>query len=94
MDVTGGLDLAYCTKAMEKGEAKASDGETYKAATDRKTIDLDFRPRLQVAASYKRNGIYAGYSFGLVDYKSGYRGGVANNAYSRLFRFGLTWRLR
>ncbi|HEY8897999.1 MAG TPA: hypothetical protein VIM79_24405 [Niastella sp.] len=92
LDVTGGVDLAHCLKAKEKGNATAENGIAYKTTVNRETIKTDIRPRLQLAADYHRLGVYAGYSLGLVNYKTGYVGGV-NESYARVFRFGVTYRL-
>jgi len=89
IDFTGGLEIGYCLNATEKGSATASDGTKYETSSERKTIDFDFRPRIQIDAHYKKVGAYIGYSFGLTNYKSGYDGG-ANECYARLLRFGLT----
>lgn len=92
-DLTGGFELGYCVKAEEHGTATAANGVKYSTSVDRKTIKSDFRPRIQIAADYKKIGAYIGYSFGLANYKSGYIGGI-NECYARLLRFGLTYRLK
>lgn len=94
LDVTGGFDIAYCAKAMEKGKAKTTAGEIFTTSIDRKTTSIDFRPRLQLAASYKKVGVYLGYSLGLNDYKNNYIGIYNKYTYARLIRFGLTYRLK
>jgi hypothetical protein len=93
IDFTGGLEIGYCLNAKEDGSATASDGIKYETSVDRKTIDMDIRPGIQIAANYKKAGAYIGYSFGLVNYKSGYDGG-ANECYARLLRFGLTYQIK
>ena len=92
VDLTAGLDIAYCLEAKESGEATGPNGTTFTTSEDRKTISTDIRPRLQIATAYKNFGIYLGYSFGLANYKSGYRGGT-NEAYARFLRFGFTYLL-
>jgi hypothetical protein len=89
-DITGGVDIGRCLQAKEKGSADAINGINYKTAVDRKTIKTDIRPRIQLSADYKKFGAYVGYSRGLTSYKSGYDGG-ANDCFSRVFRFGLTY---
>ncbi|MBE7173481.1 MAG: outer membrane beta-barrel protein [Williamsia sp.] len=89
-DITGGVDVGYCLHANEKGKATATDGKVYKTSLDRKNITTDARPRLQFSSNYKNYGFYVGYSFGLVNFKSGYIGGI-NECYSRIFRFGVTY---
>ncbi|MDZ7934653.1 MAG: hypothetical protein U5M51_06775 [Emticicia sp.] len=93
LDIVGGLEIAYCLTATEKGDATATNGTKYTTSVDRKTINTDIRPRIQFSADYKKTGIYIGYSYGLANYKSGYEGGT-NECYARLIRFGLTYRLK
>jgi hypothetical protein len=93
LDIVGGFDIAYCLKATEKGDATATNGIKYTTSVDRKTKSTDIRPRIQLAADYHKLGIYVGYSYGLVNYKSGYIGGT-NECFGRLVRFGLTYRIK
>ncbi|MDD4741422.1 MAG: hypothetical protein RBR47_03450 [Bacteroidales bacterium] len=93
LDFTGGLEIGYCLNATEKGSATASDGTKYETSRDRKTIDYDIRPRVQIEANYKKVGAYIGYSFGLTNYKSNFDGG-AFACYARLLRFGLTYQIK
>ncbi|MBK7233713.1 MAG: outer membrane beta-barrel protein [Saprospiraceae bacterium] len=90
LDIDGGMDFGYCLKAYERGYAKSSTRE-YETQRDRKTINFDFRPRLQIAFIKNSLGLYLGYSVGLVNYKSGFAGGV-NEAYSNMIRFGLIYK--
>jgi len=92
-DIVGGFDIAYCLKAREKGNASVTNGTKYTTSVDRKTINTDIRPRIQISADYQKIGIYVGYSYGLANYMSGYVGGT-NECYARLTRFGLTYRLK
>ena len=92
LDITGGIDIAHCLQAKEKGNAKAENGIALNTTVNRETIKTDVRPRLQLAADYNRFGVYAGYSLGLVNYKTGYVGEV-NESYSGIFRFGVSYRL-
>jgi len=98
-DLVAGSDIAFCLNTAEKGEATASNGLTYTTSGDQKTITKDFRPRIQLSANYKKAGIYAGYSYGLTNYLPDLLWGTSNQggkygAYSRLLRFGLTYRLK
>lgn len=93
IDLTGGFDIGFCTSAREKGKVTDSNGKKYESSLDRKTINTDVRARVQLAAYYTYWGVYAGYSRGLVNYMSGYDGGV-NEAYSNVIRFGITCRIR
>lgn len=92
-DVTGGFDYGHCVSAIEKGEASTSTGQEYKTSVDRKTLNNDLRIRFQIALNYKKFGTFAGYSFGLKNYKSGYIGGT-NECYSRMIRFGITYQFK
>ena len=91
IDLSGGLDLAYCLGANEKGYAQA-DTRAYETRRDRTTIRTDLRPRIQANASRGKYGAYVGYSKGIRNYKSGFDGGV-NEAYGDMLRFGLSYRL-
>ena len=92
-DITAGLDNAICLTATEKGKATASDNSQYTTELDRKTITTDIRPRIQFSANYKRAGIYVGYSLGLRNYLVDDVGGT-NECYSRMIRFGISYRLK
>ncbi len=92
-DITGGLDFGYNLSTYEKGNATAINGTKYETSVDRKTIKWDIRPRIQISVDYKKLGLYIGYSFGLSNYMSGYIGGT-NEAYSRIFRFGMTYQIK
>jgi hypothetical protein len=92
IDVIGGLDVAYCPKATEKGSATATNDTKYVTSVDRKTINTDIRPRIQFSIGYLKTGVYVGYSYGLSNYRSGYVGGT-NECFARLLRFGLTYKL-
>jgi hypothetical protein len=93
LDLTVGLDMAYCLKTTEKGNATATNGTAYTTSQDRKTIKSEMRPRIQLAAGDHKTGVYFGYSHGFANYQSGSIGGI-NEAYARLIRFGLTYKLR
>ena len=92
-DIVGGFDIAHYLKAIEKGNATASNGMKYSTTNNFKPINTDIRPRFQISSSYKRVGTYIGYSFGLANYMLGYVGGT-NDCYARILRFGLTYRLK
>ena len=93
LDITGGVDLAYCLSAKENGSATATDGTIFTTNTDRKTITTDIRPRIQGTFSYHKAGIYIAYSHGFGNYMDGYIGGI-NEAYARLLRFGISYQLK
>jgi len=87
----GGIDFGYCLNAEEKGYAK-SESREYETIRDRKTINLDIRPRIQLGIQKNKIGGYIGYSKGLKNYKSGFIGGT-NEAFSEIIRIGLTYQL-
>lgn len=93
VDVLSGLEVAFLMSSKEIGSAVTSDGTKYNTSLDRKTIGTDLRPAFRIAVAYHRYGVYAGYSYGLSNYKSGYIGGV-NEVYSSLIRFGLTYNFK
>lgn len=91
LDLSAGSDLAYCLFAYERGSTKSEFGNKYKTSKKRSTIRFDFRPRIQATFNYKKYGLYAAYSNGLVNYQSGYVGGI-NECYSSIIRFGLNYK--
>jgi len=92
-DLTGGFDYGYILKANEDGSATATNGIKYTTSLDRKDITFDLRPRVQLSTEYKVIGLYIGYSYGLMDYMMHYKGGT-NDASARLFRFGITYKIK
>lgn len=92
-DITGGLDIGYFLNTDEKGNATAINGTKYETSIDRKTLKWDKRLRVQLSVDYKKLGLYLGYSFGLSNYMNGYVGGT-NEAYSRIFRFGMSYQIK
>ena len=92
LDIDGGLDIGYCLQAKEQGRAESEAG-IYETERDRKTINLDLRPRVQAGISKNRLGVYLAYSKGLSNYRAGFEGGT-NEASSNLLRFGLQYRLQ
>ncbi len=91
IDFSAGMDVAYCLSSRERGSAEAGTRE-YNTKRDRKTINTDIRPRVQVNISQDKYGGYIGYTRGIRNYKSGFDGGI-NEAYSRFIRFGLTYQV-
>ncbi|OOQ59268.1 outer membrane beta-barrel protein [Mucilaginibacter pedocola] len=92
LDILAGTDIGFITDAREKGSAKTDDGTTYKTNVDRKTISTDFRLRFGLAAHLNKFSLNASYAHGLRNYMEGYVGGT-NEAYSRVVRVGLGYRL-
>nr|WP_293834381.1 hypothetical protein [uncultured Arsenicibacter sp.] len=93
VDFQAGFDAGYLLSSRENGRAEPANGTVYTTSVDRKYISFDIRPRLQATIHYRRAGLFAGYSRGLVNYKEGWVGGI-NEAYSNYLRFGAQYRLR
>src|SRR5690606_40890209 len=96
-DLVGGLDIGYVISSREKGDAKSIDNAQFHIETsrDRKNIELDFRPRIQLSTDFDKIGLYIGYSHGLRNYKGNLDGGGGHKgAYSRMWRVGLSYRLK
>lgn len=91
LDLTGGIDIAHCLSAKEDGKATDLNGKKYETSRDRKTIDNEVRPRIQVSTGYRKLGLYVGYSYGLKNYTSMYYPRWEN--YARLLRFGLMYQI-
>jgi len=92
LDLTGGFDFGFITKAEEKGKATDQNGKTYTTEMDRKNVKTDLRPRIQLGLSRNFIGAYVGYACGLKSYTQGMVGGPVG-ANSRLIRFGLTYQI-
>lgn len=91
-DLAVGVDVAYCLKAKEKGNATTPDGSQYSVSggTSMKARP-NINPRVQLQIGYKRIGVYGGYSAGLTNLikkKWGFK-----NGYSNIIRFGATYNL-
>lgn len=93
-DLTAGIDFGIILKSEEKGEATTTTGVIVNTTIDRKHLKTDIRPRLQLATNYQKLGIYAGYSYGLSNYREGITGGGTWEASSRVIRFGLSYRIK
>lgn len=102
LDLTGGFELAYNFKETTRGKATATNGKKY-TVFDRTTpsVGFDLRPGVQLSANYKKLELYVGYSYGLVDYmmwtKTEVYPGVnyvTPDAYARLLRFGVTYKIK
>jgi hypothetical protein len=89
-DLLAGVDVAFCLKSREVGQATTSDKEDIRAENDMAKPSIDFRPRIQIKTQMNKLGFLAGYSLGLTDYR------VPNHlkAYSSLFRLGLSYQLK
>lgn len=94
-DLTGGLDIGYVLTAREKGSAKSIDNAQFEieTSTDRKNLKTDLRPRIQLSTNFNKAGVYVGYSHGLINYTGNYVG-LTKETYSRMWRIGVTYRLK
>lgn len=97
LDLTGGMDVAFCLQSKEKGSAIADGsnaGILFVTTANRKTINTDFRPRIQFAAFRKKIGAYAGYSMGIKNYrlKSFFNSNPAGS-FSSYIRLGLSYQI-
>ena len=94
-DLVGGLDIAYILSAKEKGDAKSIDNAQFHIQTsrDRKNMEMDLRPRIQLSTEFGKMGLYAGYAHGVRNYSSGLIG-MTIETYSRMGRIGVTYRLK
>lgn len=93
-DLVGGFDIGHCLATNENGKATDSNGKKYTTSEDRKTIKNDFRPRIQFSSSYKKFGLYIGYSFGQTNYLSDMLGNATFESYSRIIRFGVSYQIK
>jgi hypothetical protein len=94
-DIVGGLDVGKVLSSKENGDAKSIDNSQFHIQTsvDRKRLKTDFRPRIQLSTDFERTGVYVGYSHGIRNYKAGLQG-ITVDAYSRMLRVGLTYRIK
>ena len=89
-DLLAGVDLGFCLKSNEKGSAITTISKIeYSTDNKRDKPKIDFRPRIQFKAGYKRCGIILGYSLGLANYQT-----FGNaKAYSNFLRAGISYKL-
>jgi hypothetical protein len=92
-DFTGGIEAGYCLHTIEKGTATGSNGNGYSTSRDNTSVKIDIRPGFQIAAYYHKFGLYTGYSSGLVNYRMYVIGDGIWESFSRLVRFGVTYRI-
>ena len=90
-DLLAGVDLGFCLTSNEKGSAITTISKIeYSADNKRDKPEIDFRPRVQIKAGYRRGGIILGYSLGLTNYQT-----LENTkAYSNFFRAGISYKLK
>lgn len=96
VDALVGPELAYVFGFREKGSGTYGSGSGTAWTTDRRQRAFNrFDARLQadVTAWYHRMGANVSYSYGMINYQSGLKGG-SPEVYSRTLRLGLAYRLR
>lgn len=92
-DLTAGMDVGIILDAKEKGQAKTTDGASITTTNDRKNINTDLRPRVQLAANYQKFTAHAGYAYGLSNYRGQVACGGGQEVQSRVVRFGVSYRI-
>lgn len=90
VDLVGGLDLAFCLRSVEKGETRPDNENNLSFANKLSKPALDVRPRIHCRIAYKKVGINAGYSLGLVNFQNHYY----PKAFTSFLRLGLTYRVK
>jgi hypothetical protein len=93
LDFLFGVDIAFCEKSEEDSKTKFVDNPRGDPAIFKNTKtkpSVDYRPRVQMKAEYKKIGLLLGYSLGLTDYKQQ----SSTEAYSNLLRLGISYRLK
>ncbi len=91
LDLTGGADFGFCTESEENGSALINNTK-YTSNVSRDKPSLDFRLRAGLTAYYKKTGLSIGYSYGLTNYTPRIMGANLEE-YSRLFRFGIIYKI-
>jgi hypothetical protein len=91
IDLSSGFDIGICLKSVEKGSAKVTaTNDVISTNVKHPHPSIDFRPRIQLKAGYKRTGIIIGYSPGLTNYQSS----KSAKAYTSFLRLGFSYRIR
>jgi hypothetical protein len=90
-----GFDAAFGINAQERGKATAENGNTYVLKNEKSHPKFDPRLRSQIAISFNEKiDLYIGYSYGFWNYKSEFVGITDDNAFARMIRFGVAYRLK
>lgn len=91
LDLLGGFDFGICLKSTEKGNVIITSTNAEVSSNISKPYpSIDFRPRIQFKAGYKRTGIIIGYSLGITNYQSP----ITAKAYTKILRLGLSYRFK
>ncbi len=93
LDVTVGPEAALYLSGREKGKATLDGGQTVTINQRRRDIRIDGRARVGITASYRRVGLSAGYSRGLVNY-TGNLEGADREHFARFLRLGASYRFK
>jgi hypothetical protein len=93
IDLMPGIDLGFNIRSYDKGKATDSNGNTYQTDLRRSNAPTDVRFRLGAAAMYKKFGLTASYAIGLTNFEKNMIGDANYDARSRLFRFGISYRI-
>ena len=89
-----GPEVAYVFDFREKGSGSYDGNHTWATyQRDRADNRFDARLRAEATAWYHRVGFNASYSHGFINYRGGLMGG-SPEAYARILRLGLAYRLR
>lgn len=99
VDVLAGMDIAFCIRSHENGQANTITGTPYSqyitTNIDEPKPVVDVRSRLQVHVHYKKAGFIFGYSLGLTDYHIRKDYAYDNSrSFSNFLRFGLSYQVR
>lgn len=98
IDLGIGMDLSRLVSTSEKMTAKSTESVKHLSYLRPGNIyegyRFDCRPHVNLKISYKQFGAFCGFSQGTTDYKKGLAGSTQSlYAYSRLWRFGLSYQL-
>jgi hypothetical protein len=90
-DFLGGIDIGICLKSLEQGHATiVSPKADINSSLNKSYPTIDFRPRIQLKAGYKRTGVLIGYSLGITNYQNH----MTSKAVTNFIRFGICYRIR
>jgi len=94
VDVDAGLNFDTNLRSHENGRTQSDNGPDLTTNSDRgHKPDTDVGYRFELKANYLRYGVTAGYNYGLYNYFSGALADAKVEAYSRMIRFGLSYRI-
>jgi len=92
-DLTAGVDMEYCLKSSEKGNATSTDGTKYTTTKNYGSVPIEIKPRINLQIGYKKIGLYCGYSIGIArSYHKDFLGYY--KVPSNFIRFGATYLIK